>query len=338
MITSKEFLREVEKEGIHEDLHITRNFSSLIAVSDGEVIKITDPWMKYCPLAERFGLNIDEGELTENIASYMEEKIDEFGFFRKDRNLEFKDVAVPYGASEMMMYDLKQGDADAAVVVCDGAGTVITDNPYLIQGIGARMNGLFYTTQIDKVINGIEKKGGYVPFPGEIDQKRGVEKAINQGYETIDVTVSEIGEGNKMSEIREIEDRKKASVRILSLCNTGISDKKKEEIRNYADLTWSCASKTVREGIGPQAAIQVATRIPVFGLGFKSLDLLGSYSSKRFKQYIGEHEPPYLVSGKCRVFNSVDNWEKIRMDGFETYIGQADSLPIRVEDEPKPLI
>jgi hypothetical protein len=43
-------------------------------------------------------------------------------------------VAVPYGASEMMMYALRRGDLDAVVTVCDGAGTVVTANPELVRG------------------------------------------------------------------------------------------------------------------------------------------------------------------------------------------------------------
>jgi len=62
----------------------------------------------------------------------------------------------------MMMYALKKGGIDAAVTVCDGAGTVISDSPSLIQGIGARMNGLFYTTPIPEVIQRIKGQKGFV--------------------------------------------------------------------------------------------------------------------------------------------------------------------------------
>ena len=39
----------IEKEA-YEDLHITRKFSSFVAISEGKVIAMTDPWMKQCLL------------------------------------------------------------------------------------------------------------------------------------------------------------------------------------------------------------------------------------------------------------------------------------------------
>ena len=73
-------------------------------------------------------------------------KIAEFGFFTSRRGIIRKDIAVPFGASEILMYCMKKEIIDAAVIVCDGAGTVIVNKPEIVQGIGARMNGLFFTS------------------------------------------------------------------------------------------------------------------------------------------------------------------------------------------------
>lgn len=39
------------REGNLEDIHITRMYSSFVTVSEGRVIRITDPFLEYCPLA-----------------------------------------------------------------------------------------------------------------------------------------------------------------------------------------------------------------------------------------------------------------------------------------------
>ena len=62
----------------------------------------------------------------------------------------------------MIMYALERGGIDATITVCDGAITVIASNPHYLQGIGARMNGLFFTSPIEEVVRGIEGGGGHV--------------------------------------------------------------------------------------------------------------------------------------------------------------------------------
>jgi putative methanogenesis marker protein 8 len=156
------------RPGEYRDLHVVRNFSSFVAVSDGRVIALTDPWMRHCPLFEVLQGRTDTvgvAELRDRIRAAVEDKIASFGMFTARRQLLRDDVAVPYGASEMMMHALRRGGLDAAITVCDGAGTVVSTNPELVQGIGARMNGLFYTTSIPEVIEGIVHRGGTVAFP-----------------------------------------------------------------------------------------------------------------------------------------------------------------------------
>jgi len=55
----------------------------------------------------------------------MEFRIKEHGMFSPRRRLEME-TFVGFGASESMMTGLEKGIIDAAVTVCDGAGTVIT--------------------------------------------------------------------------------------------------------------------------------------------------------------------------------------------------------------------
>ncbi len=41
----------------------------------------------------------------------------------------------------MISFALRKKAIDAAVVVCEGAGTIITNKPEVVQGIGARSRG-----------------------------------------------------------------------------------------------------------------------------------------------------------------------------------------------------
>jgi len=77
-----------------------------------------------------------------------------------------------------MMTGLKRGLIDSTVTVCDGAGTVITDNPELVQGMGALMSGLIETEPIEEIIEGIESRGGIVldKEKAGIDQVSGLRK------------------------------------------------------------------------------------------------------------------------------------------------------------------
>ena len=89
----------IEKDNF-EDLHIVRFFSSFVAISKEKVIRMTEPFLEYCPLADSLYDNM------KGIRRIVEEKIAKFGHFTAERKLYREDVAIPYGASEMMMYAL----------------------------------------------------------------------------------------------------------------------------------------------------------------------------------------------------------------------------------------
>ncbi len=337
----REFIADIKKQGVYEDLHVTRMCSSLVAISNGKVIRLTEPRMKYCPLAESFyniQKDMDLDSLKARIVEAVEWKISQLGSFTDFRQLYRRSIAVPYGASEMMMYDLEKRRTEAAVVVCDGAGTVITDNPYLVQGIGARMNGVFYTSPIQKVIDGIKEHGGTVLFPetAKIDQLAGVEWALDK-YEKISATVSGYGE-ERLKDIRRIEKKHGASVTILVVCTTGAGKERIREIGKYGDLVWSCGSGGIREIVGREAKLQIAMKIPVYALTQKALDFVSSYSSNGLGEYFNQHRGPYIISGRCRQLADVYDCKKIKMGDFKTYIGLTRNLPIRDNKEPWPLL
>jgi len=336
MTKIEELFKEIEIEKNFEDLHIIRMYSSFVAISNGKIVKITDPFIRFCPLANSLyggiipAKNFDSELMKKAIKKAVEKNISEFGFFTERRNLHRKSIAIPYGASEMMMYALKKKVIDSAVVVCDGAGTVIVNKPEVVQGIGARMNGLFYTSPLGKVIDRLKEDDCYVVFPetGDINQVKGVKRAAEFGYKNIAVTVNGYL-GENLGKVKEIERYCNISITCLIVCTTGVEEERIEGIRKYGDLVWSCASREIREKVGKEAILQIGTKIPVFVLTKRGFDFIASYSS--CEQLIKSLDPEkqYLISGRYKG-------ESIKMDNLNTYLTQA-KLPVRSEKEPKPL-
>lgn len=323
---------EIKKDDFR-DLHITRMYSSFVAVSEGKVIKMTEPFLEYCPLANllyHYIEKFDSRAIKESIKEAVEEKISDFGYFTAERELSRKNIAIPYGASEMLMYALKKKEIDSAVVVCDGAGTVITDKPDIVQGIGARMNGLFYTTPIDKLIKNLERNNCYIVFPetADINQISGLEKAAELGYKKIAVTINGYM-GDDLARIKELEKKYNISVTSLAVCTTCIDEKRIKKIKEHADLVWSCASGSIREIIGKKAILQVSIGIPVFVLTKKGLDFISSYSSNKKVFRDLNIKKQYLLSGNHKG-------KRINMGKFDSYLTEA-KLPVRSEKEPRPL-
>ncbi|MBN2073466.1 MAG: DUF2099 family protein [Actinobacteria bacterium] len=135
---------------ISNDLHITRKAGALVAISSGRVIAMEEPVVKYCPL---FKALFSSGELTgSSIEERFIKQAREYGMFKPGRKVIDGKITVPFGASEMMMFALKRDIVDTAVVACEGTGTVMVHVPEVVQGIGAYMNGIFYTSPIPGVI------------------------------------------------------------------------------------------------------------------------------------------------------------------------------------------
>jgi len=328
----KKLLKYIIDENRHyKDLHVIRFYSSYVLISDGKAIKATEPYMAYCPLANFLYKSVrrpkDKDALKEAIIRSVNEKMSRFGHFTKRRELRRSDIAIPYGASEILMYAMRRGLIDAAVVVCDGAGTVIADDPEVVQGIGARMNGLFFTTPIPEIMDELKKAGCHViSRTARIDQIEGVKKAAGLGYKNIAVTINGLMDV-RLNRLKEIERDNKVSVTSLTVCTTGATEKRVRNIEKYADIVWSCASEEVRALIGKKAIMQVSRKIPVFVLTQKGLVLISGYSSD--PQLIKDLDPKkqYLIAKSFKG-------RKVRMGDFETSLNSA-RLPVRSNREPR---
>lgn len=275
-----------------------------VLVKGCDVAVLTDPAVVSCPYV-RAVYKIDRID-RETVKRIVKEKIRELGYFCPHRSLK-SDHVVPFGSSEMMSSVMGEL-IDCAVVVCDGAGSVITWNPELVQGIGARMNGLLKTTPIPEVIERIRANGGEVLEQPRIDQISAVKKALKMGFKRIAVTV--IGPmAYTIKELREIEKENGIEIAIFSTCNTLVPEEYLEYIE-MADIVCASASKLILERIGPKALMQLGIHIPVF--------VLTKLGKKIVLRYLEVVKSPILVS-------------RVRMP----YIVE-DKLPIRAEREESP--
>lgn len=190
----------------------------------------------------------------------------QFGQFTEERQIRDACKYVPFGATEIITEALRAGILDACVLVCDGAGTVITSDPEIVQGIGGRMSGLVYTVPRQNVICRLQQEGAIVvdPVKARIDPLQGAREA-SRIYERIAVTTTA---GPIVEELAALP-----GVVTFVVHTTGISPEQASHAEK-SDIAWGCASKYVREIVGQNALLQLGVGIPVFVLSEKGLSLI----------------------------------------------------------------
>ncbi len=239
-----------------------------VTVADGKVIDVGKPGIRWCPIFDKVH---DIKEITTDaIRANMEFRIADTGMFTPERSLD-SDVFVNFGASEVMMTGLARGLIDTTVTACDGAGTVITDNPGLVQGMGAQISGLIETEPILETIDGIVDRRGVVidPTGAKIDPVAGVRRAVELGYTRIAVTV--IDPATALA-IRRIASELGVSTLIIAAHTTALSRSEVADLLGLVDIVTGCASKHVRDLVEP--LVQVGTAIPLFAVTQKGRELL----------------------------------------------------------------
>jgi len=239
-----------------------------VVIKDGKVIEVGQPVVEWCPIfAKVRGIQrITPEEVKKNI----EFRMSDFGMFTDRRQLMLEDF-VGFGASEVMMTGLNRGLLDTTVTACEGAGTVISNNPTLVQGMGGRMSGLVETEPIDGIIKGITERDGIVldPSTAVIDPVAGVKKAAELGYKKIAVTVA-FAETAK--ELRKLEAELGLDLIVIGVHVTGLCEEEARTLLENADITTSCASKCIRDLAKPLT--QVGTAVPLFALTQKGKELV----------------------------------------------------------------
>jgi hypothetical protein len=204
---------------------------------------------------------------------------------------------------------------------------VIVDKPGIIQGIGARMNGIFFTSPIVRIQERLKKAGCEIPFSNAaIYQLKGVRRAAELGYKSIAVTINAFMDDN-FKELGKIEKKYNVSITSLMLCTTGVTEEKIRKIEKYSDIVWGCASEGVRRVIGGKAILQLSKKIPVFVLTQKGLNLTSGYS---LEGYLIKRLDPK----KQYIINSSRKGKKIKIGCFEAFLHE-EKLPVRSKNEPR---
>lgn len=243
-------------EHIIEAVGMTR-----VVIRDGIVVETGEPKIRTCPLAKRFANPVDP-ITSKAVAANITARIQRFGMCTRERGVLDKETFVLFGASELMNTGLRTGTLDAAIIACDGAGTVIVRSPEMVQGIGGRMSGLISTTPYPEVIARIEAGGGIVinPDTGTMDALAGLAKAKEKGWTKVAVTIA--GFQHELAE----EIREKYPDALIIAVHTSSVASREDALRlaKASDLIFSCASKHVREAAASTALVQGGVGVPVF--------------------------------------------------------------------------
>ena len=280
-----------------------------VRITEKGIEVLTEPTVEYCPLHQAlYGTKKIDAEA---VRKSVEMKIAGSGFCCANRNFDAEPV-VAYGASEMMRVWLEKKLVDCAVVVCEGAGSVITCNGELVQSIGARLTGIIRTSPIKEVIERVEADDGVVldKATARIDQVEGVKRAFELGFKCAAVSVAGF-QAKAISEIRKFEASASLDVLVFSVCNTCVSNADVKHITK-ADIACASASKLLRTEIGKKALLQLGVTIPVYALTDNGkrliLAYLAEYKDKLVALRIGKL--PYQVESRSPRLKDYANNQK----------------------------
>ena len=232
---------------------------SRITIKDGKVVDVTEPEVEYCPLFDHHrGIK----KLTkEVIAENIQFRIDDFGMCTPNRQLRMKDF-LSFGISEIMCTLLEKQEIDSVVMVLEGCGTIIVNEPELVQGIGGRVSGLVKTSLIPELVPEIGEENVLNPETAEINQVEGIKLAIKQGYKNIAVTITLADDALKINEIKK--EYPDVNIYVFVVHTTKTSAEDARILFDSCDVTTGCASKHIRE-IGEKESLKtVGQSIPIF--------------------------------------------------------------------------
>jgi putative methanogenesis marker protein 8 len=266
------------------DIHVIEAVGrSKIIIRDGKVAEVSVSQLRTCPLAKKFAFPIDE-ITPDAVKANIEHRMKSWGMCQPHRKVCGSVDFVGFGASELISCGILSGSLDAAVLACDGAGTVIVTTPEMVQGIGGRMSGLVSTSPLAEEMDRIEKNGGIVldRAHATIDPVLGVSRAYEKGFSHVAVTVASAG-------VAEEIHAKHPDAFIFGVHMSGITEKDAERLIGVADIVTACASKWIWQVAGSKALVQAGTAVPVFALTQRGKLLI--------LDKIARSNRPVLVSG-----------------------------------------
>ena len=238
---------------------------SRVVIEDGKVVEVSEPMVRTCPLFKKHR-GIDELN-KDTIRENIEYRINKFGMCTENRETRMRDF-LSFGISEILSLALKERMIDAAVIAADGCGTVVLEDPEIVQGLGGRISGIVETEPIKKVIDDVGADRVLDPETARIEQFEGVGKAFGMRYNTVAVTVA------SAKDAQEIRDCFGRNVIIVAVHTTGVSEKEAEMMYDFCDMITACASKYIREIGKARAILQVGSKIPIYAATERGAELM----------------------------------------------------------------
>ncbi len=262
------------------DRHVIETIGKVrVTVENGKVVKVEQPpeKLEYCYLIHNIS-QVDKYSTVERAMPAIprlgvEMRISQWGMCTNDRMIESDDVGVDFGASEITSCALKAGLIDAAVVACDGAGTVVVSDPRVVQGIGKAMSGLAETSPLSGVIGRLKEKGCIIPDEenASMDQVKGLKVAFDNGFDNVCVTLADL---DTAKGCREVEKSAGKTAVLFGVHTTGMAKEDAEEFMKTVDITTSCASKYLREFSEKYALLQLGVAVPIFATSVVGRDIM----------------------------------------------------------------
>lgn len=228
-----------------------------VVIEDGKVIFIGDPQVTYCPLfAKHRGIK----EITpEIVRENIEFRVKDFGMCTPSRQMRMRDF-LSFGVSELIAMCITKKMLDCAVLVTDGAGTVIVNDPEIVQGIGGRISGIVETSPIEEVIEAVGRGNVLDPENATIDQFAGAELAFKQGHKKVAVTIA------NAIDAKRIKTAYKDRVALFAVHTTRISERDAKVLFDVCDIVSGCASQWVRAEAKKRSVIQAGNKVPVYAV------------------------------------------------------------------------
>lgn len=254
-----------------------------VVIEDGKVIEVSEPIVRSCPLFKKHR-GIEEFT-RDSIRENIQFRVDDFGMCTENRKIRL-DYFLNFGISELLSLAVKEGILDAAIIASDGCGTVVLDDPQVIQGMGGRISAIIETTPVLSVIEGIGAERVLDPRTARIDQLAGLEKAFAMGHSRVGITLA------SAEQAKDVRDRYGKKVMIFGVHTTGISEREANLFFDHADVITACASRYVREVAKNKATLQAGTKVPIYGATEEGADLMRA----KLKE-LGKEPDTVLVDG-----------------------------------------
>lgn len=232
-----------------------------VVVRDGKVVEVGEPKINYCPLFDKYrGIK----EITpETVKENIEFRIKDFGMCTSERKLRMKDF-LSFGVSETLGTLLDEGIIDCAVIVSEGCGTTVVEDPEFVQGMAGRISAFLSTSPIEKIIVKVGPENVLNPETAEINQIKGVLKAVEMGHKKIAVSVISAEDAKTLREIEK--EHEGVNIYIFAAHVTEMSKEEAEELFDYADVVTGCASKYIREVGEGREIFTAGASIPIYGV------------------------------------------------------------------------